>query len=49
MHEALTRVQNEPIPGPPSVNDSESPIETAESRLARAAARRTERRQRVQA
>lgn len=49
MHDALTRVQNEPIPGPPSVNGSESPIETAESRLARAAARRTERRQRVQA
>ena len=49
MREALASVQNEPIPGPPPVDASDGRIETAESRLARAASRRTERRQRVQA
>ncbi|MCX6048108.1 MAG: homocysteine S-methyltransferase family protein [Chloroflexi bacterium] len=49
MRDALARVQNDPIPGPPSIEDGDSPIESSESRLARAAARRTERRQRVQA
>lgn len=45
MREALSRVQNDPITGPPPVVDGR--IESAESRAARAAARRSERRQRV--
>lgn len=45
MREALERVKDQPISGPPST--MESNIESAESRAARAAARRSERRQRV--
>jgi 5-methyltetrahydrofolate--homocysteine methyltransferase len=44
MKEALRRAQNDPVTGPPSADDR---IESAESRAARAAARRSERRQRV--
>ena len=49
MRKALANVQHEPIPGPPPVDESDGRIESSESRLARAASRRTERRQRVQA
>jgi methionine synthase I (cobalamin-dependent) len=45
MRAALERVKDEPIPGPPA--SGEGQIESAESRAARAAARRSERRQRV--
>lgn len=45
MRAALERVKDEPIPGPPASDDGR--IESAESRAARAAARRSERRQRV--
>jgi 5-methyltetrahydrofolate--homocysteine methyltransferase len=44
MKEALSRAQNDPISGPPAADDR---IESAESRAARGAARRSERRQRV--
>ncbi len=45
MREALERVKDQPISGPPPENDDR--IESAESRAARGAARRSERRQRV--
>lgn len=47
MRAALERVKDAPIPGPPPVNGQQSAIESAESRVARGTARRTERRQRV--
>lgn len=45
MRAALERVKDEPVTGPPASDDGR--IESAESRSARAAARRSERRQRV--
>lgn len=45
MRAALERAKDEPIPGPPASDDGR--IESAASRAARAAARRSERRQRV--
>lgn len=45
MRAALERAKGEPITGPPASDDGR--IESAESRAARAAARRSERRQRV--
>jgi 5-methyltetrahydrofolate--homocysteine methyltransferase len=45
MKEALSRARHDPITGPPPAADGR--IESAESRAARAAARRSERRQRV--
>ena len=47
MRAALEGAKDEPIAGPPSLDTADSRIESAESRTARAAARRTERRQRV--
>ncbi|MBX3010323.1 MAG: betaine--homocysteine S-methyltransferase [Caldilineaceae bacterium] len=47
MRAALDRVKDEPIVGPPQTAASDGQIESAESRAARAAARRSERRQRV--
>lgn len=47
MQAALERVKDEPIAGPPAADVIDSRIESAESRNARAAARRSERRQRV--
>jgi 5-methyltetrahydrofolate--homocysteine methyltransferase len=49
MRAALNQVQADPIPGPPPVATSSGPIESPESRAARAAARRSERHQRVAA
>lgn len=50
MRVALDQVKDEPIVGPPQVNgEANGQIESAESRAARAAARRSERRQRVSA
>lgn len=49
MKAALEQVKDKPIAGPPPVAETNSAIESAESRTARGAARRTERRQRVQA
>jgi 5-methyltetrahydrofolate--homocysteine methyltransferase len=49
MRTALNQVQADPIPGPPPVAVSSGPIESPESRAARAAARRSERHQRVAA
>ena len=47
MRAALDGAKDEPIAGPPSLDVADSRIESAESRTARAAARRTERRQRA--
>lgn len=47
MRAALDGAKDEPIAGPPPINGDSGQIENAESRAARAAARRTERRQRV--
>jgi 5-methyltetrahydrofolate--homocysteine methyltransferase len=47
MRTALDKATNDPIVGPPPVNGVQDQIESAESRAARAAARRSERRQRV--
>ena len=47
MRAALEGAKDDPIAGPPSLDTADSRIESAESRTARAAARRTERRQRV--
>jgi 5-methyltetrahydrofolate--homocysteine methyltransferase len=47
MSEALARASGESIAGPPPVTVADGRIETSESRIARAAARRSERRQRV--
>ncbi len=49
MRTALNQVQLDPIPGPPPVSASSGPIESPESRAARAAARRSERHLRVAA
>ncbi|MEZ4868471.1 MAG: betaine--homocysteine S-methyltransferase [Caldilineaceae bacterium] len=49
MAAALDQAKDEPIAGPPVLEDGASRIESAESRAARAAARRSERRQRVPA
>lgn len=47
MRAALDQAQGQPISGPPILNGDNGQIESAESRAARAAARRSERRQRV--
>lgn len=47
MRAALDEAKDEPIAGPPQINGANGQIESAESRAARAAARRSERRQRV--
>lgn len=47
MGSALARVADQPIAGPPPITVSDDRIESSESRIARAAARRSERRQRV--
>lgn len=47
MRAALDEAKAEPIAGPPQINGANGQIESAESRAARAAARRSERRQRV--
>lgn len=47
MRVALDGAKDEPIAGPPQINGANGQIESAESRAARAAARRSERRQRV--
>lgn len=47
MRAALDGAKDEPIAGPPPINGDSGQIENAESRAARAAARRSERRQRV--
>ncbi len=47
MRAALEGAKDKPIAGPPSLDIADSRIESAESRTARAAARRTERRQRL--
>jgi 5-methyltetrahydrofolate--homocysteine methyltransferase len=49
MQQALTRARFDPIPGPPPVSATNGHIESADSRAARGAARRTERRQRAPA
>lgn len=49
MRTALDQAKAEPIAGPPQLNGVNGQIESAESRAARAAARRSERRQRVSA
>ncbi|MEZ4734703.1 MAG: betaine--homocysteine S-methyltransferase [Caldilineaceae bacterium] len=47
MRVALDGAKDEPIAGPPQIKGANGQIESAESRAARAAARRSERRQRV--
>jgi 5-methyltetrahydrofolate--homocysteine methyltransferase len=49
MRAALDQAKEQPISGPPALNDDNGQIESAESRAARAASRRSERRQRVAA
>ena len=49
MRAALDQAKEQPISGPPALNDDNGQIESAESRAARAAARRSERHQRVAA
>jgi hypothetical protein len=49
MRAALDQAKEQPISGPPALNDDNGQIESAESRAARAAARRSVRRQRVAA
>ncbi len=49
MRAALDQAKEQPISGPPALNGDNGQIESAESRSARAAARRSERRQRVAA
>jgi 5-methyltetrahydrofolate--homocysteine methyltransferase len=49
MRTALASEAGQPIAGPPPVAQEDGRIESAESRAARAAARRSERRQRVEA
>jgi 5-methyltetrahydrofolate--homocysteine methyltransferase len=47
MRTALAQAADKPIAGPPPITATDNKIETSESRIARAAARRSERRQRV--
>ncbi|MFN8441815.1 MAG: betaine--homocysteine S-methyltransferase [Caldilineaceae bacterium] len=49
MRNALDATKDQPIAGPPPIEEASGAIESAESRAARAAARRAERRQRVEA
>lgn len=49
MRSALDALKDQPIIGPPSTETDSGPIESAESRAARSAARRAERRQKTEA